>query len=50
MTQFCPPGESVDLSCRNPQDTLVGGDHRSFVFIAARPDISMQNVELYLHH
>ena len=37
-------------SIRNHQDTLAGGDHRALVFDAASPDISMQNVELYLPH
>ena len=30
------------------QEILAGGDHRVFVSVAASPDISMQNVELYL--
>ena len=30
------------------QDTLAGRDHRVFVFVAASPVISMDNVELYL--
>ena len=37
-------------SRRNHQDILADGDHRAFVCVAASPDISMQNVELYLPH
>ena len=35
-------------SSRDHQDILADGDHRAFVFVAASPDIFMQNVELYL--
>ena len=35
-------------SSKDHQDILVDGDHRAFVYVAASPDISMQNVDLYL--
>ena len=35
-------------SSRDHQDILAGGDHGVFVYIATSPDISMQNIELYL--
>ena len=37
-------------SSRDHQDILADGDHRVFVFVAASPDMSMQNVELYPPH
>ena len=37
-------------SSRDHQDILADGDHREFVFVAASPDISIQNVELYPPH
>ena len=39
---------SHSSSSSDYQDTLVGEDHRVFVSVAASPNISMQNVELYL--
>ena len=38
---------SHSSSSNDHQDILSGGDHRVFVSVAASPDISMQNVELY---
>ena len=35
-------------SSSDHQDILAAGDHRVFVSVAASPDNSMQNVDLYL--
>ena len=39
---------SSHSSSSNHQDILAGGNHRVFVSVATSPDISMQNIELYL--
>ena len=41
-------GSHSSNSSSDHQDTLAGRDHRVFVSVAASPNISMQNVELYL--
>ena len=39
---------SHSTSSSDHRDTLASGDHRVFVFVAASPGVSRQNVELYL--
>ena len=41
---------SYSSSSSDHRDTLASGDHRMFVFVAAIPGISRQNVKLYLPH
>ena len=44
-----PPQRQLH-SIRDHQGILADGDHRESVFVAASPDISIQNVELYPRH